>query len=112
LSGTAFLDEDDFASDSAIAAASQQSIKAYVDTAIQTLDIAFKLNEAAGVTIGDVLYISGSSGSKIEMSASDNTDFTKIESLALATTTELDNAEMIGRQSGLLEGIDTSSYTA
>jgi len=31
LSGTAFLDEDNMASDSAIAAASQQSIKAYVD---------------------------------------------------------------------------------
>jgi hypothetical protein len=30
LSGTAFLDEDDMASDSAIAAASQQSIKAYI----------------------------------------------------------------------------------
>lgn len=31
LSGTGFLDEDDLLSDSAIAAASQQSIKAYVD---------------------------------------------------------------------------------
>ena len=34
LSGTAFLDEDDLSSDSAIAAASQQSIKAYVDTRV------------------------------------------------------------------------------
>lgn len=34
LSGTAFLDEDDMASDSAIAAASQQSIKAYFDNAL------------------------------------------------------------------------------
>jgi hypothetical protein len=34
LSGTAFLDEDNMASDSAIAVASQQSIKAYVDTEI------------------------------------------------------------------------------
>lgn len=32
LSGTGFLDEDDMVSDSAIAVASQQSIKAYVDT--------------------------------------------------------------------------------
>jgi hypothetical protein len=31
LSGTAFLDEDAMGSDSAIAVASQQSIKAYVD---------------------------------------------------------------------------------
>lgn len=34
VSGTAFLDEDDMASDSATKLASQQSIKAYVDTAI------------------------------------------------------------------------------
>jgi len=33
LSGTAFLDQDDMSSDSAIAAASQQSVKAYVDAA-------------------------------------------------------------------------------
>jgi hypothetical protein len=112
VSGTAFLDEDDLSSDSATKLASQQSIKAYVDTAIQTLDIAFKLNEVGGVTIGDVLYISGSSGSKIEMSISDNTDFSKVESIALAVSTEADNAEMIGRQSGLLEGLDTSSFSA
>ncbi|MBT8449275.1 MAG: hypothetical protein KJO69_06270, partial [Gammaproteobacteria bacterium] len=34
ISGTAFLDEDDMVSDSATKAASQQSIKAYVDTQI------------------------------------------------------------------------------
>jgi hypothetical protein len=32
LSGTAFLDQDTMSSDSAIAVASQQSIKAYVDS--------------------------------------------------------------------------------
>jgi len=37
LSGTAFLDEDNMASNSAIAAASQQSIKAYVDTELGAL---------------------------------------------------------------------------
>jgi hypothetical protein len=36
LSGTAFLDEDNFASDSATAVASQQSIKAYVATQVAT----------------------------------------------------------------------------
>ena len=46
VSGTAVLDEDDFASDSDTQIATQQSIKAYVDTAIQTLDVAFKLDEA------------------------------------------------------------------
>ena len=39
LSGTAFLDEDNFSSDSAVAVASQQSIKAYVDAAITAEDL-------------------------------------------------------------------------
>ena len=39
LSGTAFLDEDDFASDSNIAVASQQSIKAYVDAQVTAQDL-------------------------------------------------------------------------
>jgi hypothetical protein len=38
LSGTAFLDEDNMASNSAIAAASQQSIKAYVDSEVSSID--------------------------------------------------------------------------
>jgi len=37
LSGTAFLDEDDFSSDSATAAASQQSIKAYIATQVSSV---------------------------------------------------------------------------
>jgi len=39
LSGTAFLDEDDFASDSATKIASQQSIKAYIATQVSVGDI-------------------------------------------------------------------------
>lgn len=38
ISGTAFLDEDAMTSDSAIAVASQQSIKAYVDSKVGTLN--------------------------------------------------------------------------
>lgn len=83
----------------------------YVNDAIQTLDVAFKLDEAGGVTIGEVLYISGSSGTNIEMSLADNTDFTKIEALAVAISTEIDNADMIGRVNGLLVGFNTNSFT-
>jgi hypothetical protein len=39
LSGTAFLDEDTFSSDSAIAVASQQSIKAYIATQVSEGDL-------------------------------------------------------------------------
>ena len=39
VSGSAFLDEDNMASDSATKAASQQSIKAYVDATITAQDL-------------------------------------------------------------------------
>jgi parallel beta helix pectate lyase-like protein len=61
LSGTAFLDEDDMASDSAIAAASQQSIKAYIDTyarlRLASLAALTALTKAS-LTDGDIAYIS------------------------------------------------------
>src|SRR6056300_609686 len=42
LSGSAFLDEDDLSSDSATAVASQQSIKAYVDSQVTAQDLDFQ----------------------------------------------------------------------
>src|SRR6056300_492116 len=42
LSGSAFLDEDDLSSDSATAVASQQSIKAYVDSQVTAHDLDFQ----------------------------------------------------------------------
>ena len=50
ISGTAFKDEDDMASNSATALASQQSIKAYVD------------NEIANVPIGDITAVTAGTG--------------------------------------------------
>ena len=50
LSGDAFLDEDNMASDSATKVASQQSIKAYVDT------------EIAGVPQGDITAVTAGTG--------------------------------------------------
>ena len=47
LSGTAFLDEDNFASDSNVAVASQQSIKAYVATQIATKDNSDEIAEGS-----------------------------------------------------------------
>ena len=55
ISGTAFLDEDDFASDSATKLASQQSIKAYVATQISVGDI-------TSVVAGDGLTGGATSG--------------------------------------------------
>tara|TARA_R110002096_G_scaffold332185_2_gene526200 strand:- start:355 stop:2175 length:1821 start_codon:yes stop_codon:yes gene_type:complete len=56
ISGTAFLDEDNFISDSDTKVASQQSIKAYVATQVLAGDI-------TGVTAGDGLTGGGTSGS-------------------------------------------------
>ena len=47
LSGTGFLDEDNFASDSNVAVASQQSIKAYVATQIATKDNTDEMTEGS-----------------------------------------------------------------
>jgi len=51
VSGTAFLDEDDFASDSATKVASQQSIKAYIATQVSAGDIT-SVVAGAGLTGG------------------------------------------------------------
>jgi hypothetical protein len=56
LSGTAFLDEDDMASDSAIAAASQQSIKAYIASFVASGAVTFSnknFSQDGGMTITD-----------------------------------------------------------
>ena len=74
ISGTAFLDEDNMASDSATKLASQQSIKAYVDAVIaaQDLDIAPDSGTEQQIILpSETLTFSG--GTEIGTSASSNT---------------------------------------
>jgi len=66
LSGSAFLDEDNMASNSATAVASQQSIKAYVDSQVGTVDTLAEIL-ANGNTTG---------GTDIAVSANDDITFT------------------------------------
>ncbi len=66
LSGSAFLDEDNMASDSPTAVASQQSIKAYVDSQVGTVDTLAEIL-ANGNTTG---------GTDIAVSANDDITFT------------------------------------
>ena len=61
LSGTAFLDEDNMVSNSAIAAASQQSIKAYVDATASGLDLKDSSHAATTANLSSA-YSNGSSG--------------------------------------------------
>ena len=58
ISGTAFLDEDNMVSNSATKVASQQSIKAYVDTQVATIPV----GDITAVVAGDGLTGGGTSG--------------------------------------------------
>jgi len=74
ISGTAFLDEDNMASDSATKLASQQSIKAYVDNQIDTdMDLVFAGDSGSGQITMDSETITFSGGTNISTAASGNT---------------------------------------
>ena len=111
VSGTAILDEDDLASDSDTQLATQQSIKAYVDDAIKAVTITAKVNEAGGITKGQVVFISGATGGFPQVSLADNTDFAKSDVLAVATETKTNGQNVAITIAGLVANIDTSAYT-
>jgi hypothetical protein len=74
LSGTAFLDEDNMSSDSATAVASQQSIKAYVDSQVTAQDLDFQGDSGGALSIdldSETFTIAGGTG--IDTSGSGNT---------------------------------------
>jgi hypothetical protein len=74
LSGTAFLDEDNMASDSATAVASQQSIKAYVDSQVTAQDLDFQGDSGGALSIdldSETFTIAGGTG--IDTTGSGNT---------------------------------------
>ena len=89
VSGTAVLDEDDMSSNSATKAATQQSIKAYVDTTLQNedLDIAPDSGSAQSILMSsETLTFSG--GSNIGSSATSNTVTFAISSVVQKTVSQ------------------------
>ena len=87
LSGTAFLDEDNMASDSNNKMASQQSIKAYIDTLLAAQDLDFAPDSGTGQNIVlDSETITFAGGTAIGTSASGNAVTMAITS-AVATLT-------------------------
>ena len=80
LSGTAFKDEDDMASNSATAVASQQSIKAYIDNKLtqEDLDLAADTGTIAIDLDSETLTVTGGTG--IDTSAATNTLTVAIDS--------------------------------
>ena len=74
VSGSAVLDEDDLSSNSATKAATQQSIKAYIDNQITAQDLDIAPDSGTGQSIdlnSETLTFSG--GSNIDSSATSNT---------------------------------------
>jgi hypothetical protein len=87
ISGSAFLDEDNMASNSATKLASQQSIKAYVDSAVaaEDLDIAADSGSNIDVALGsETLTFTGGTG--IDTSVSGTTVTIATDSTIVTTT--------------------------
>ena len=73
-SGSAVLDEDDMSSNSATKAATQQSIKAYVDNSIDTeMDVVFAADSSSGQITLDSETMTIAGGDNITTAASGNT---------------------------------------
>ena len=112
LSGTAFKDEDNMSSDSATAVASQQSIKAYVDSQVtaQDLDISDGSSTIAIDLDSETLGILGGTG--ITSSASGNNVTLAIDSTVVteSSTDTLTNKTISG-SSNTLSNIANSSLT-
>ena len=86
ISGTAFLDEDNMASDSATKVASQQSIKAYVDATItaQDLDVTSDSGTIAIDLDSETLTIAGGTG--IDTTGASNTITIAVDSTVATLT--------------------------
>ena len=87
LSGTAFLDEDNMASNSATKLASQQSIKAYVDAVATAVDLDFQGDSGGALSIdldSESLTLAGGTG--IASTGSSNTVTFAIDSTVTTLT--------------------------
>ena len=89
VSGSAVLDEDDLSSNSATVAATQQSIKAYIDNQITAQDLDIAPDSGTGQSIdlnSETLTFSG--GSNIGSSATSNTVTFAISNVVQLTETQ------------------------
>ena len=86
-SGTAVKDEDNMASDSATAVATQQSIKAYVDNSIDTeMDVVFAADSSSGQITLDSETMTIAGGTNITTAASGNTVTVTLSNNVVTTT--------------------------
>ncbi len=112
ISGSAFLDEDDFASDSATKVASQQSIKAYVNSQVvaQDLDISDG-SSAIDIVLGtETLGLLGGTGITSTASGT-NVTFAIDSTVATKAGSETLTNKTISGSSNTLSNIANSSLT-
>ena len=112
LSGTAFLDEDNMASNSAIAAASQQSIKTYVDATASGLDLKDSSHAATTAALAAVTYANGSSGVGATLTANANGALTVDGQTMVAAERVLVKDQSAGLQNGIYTVTTTGSAGA
>ena len=112
LSGTAFLDEDNMASNSAIAAASQQSIKSYVDATASGLDLKDSSHAATAAALAAVTYSNGSSGVGATLTADNNGALTVDGQTMVAGERVLVKDQSAGAQNGIYSVTATGSAGA
>ena len=86
-SGSAVLDEDDMSSNSATKAATQQSIKAYVDNSIDTeMDVVFAGDSSSGQITLDSETMTFAGGTNVTTAASGNTVTINLSGNVVTTT--------------------------
>jgi len=71
-----------------------------------------KVNEAAGISKGEVVYFSGATGNFGQVSLADNTDFDKSDAIGVAFETKTDGQQIIVTQLGEITQQDTSGMIA
>lgn len=82
-----------------------------IATALATQVFTARIDEAGGMVVGDVVYINGATGNQMEASKAINSDFDKIEAIAICIEAGSDNDTVSFQNFGELSGVDTSSYT-
>ena len=80
-------------------------------TTVDALIVSAKVNEAGGIIAGQVVYLSGATGGFPQVSLASNDDYTKSDVLAIANETKTSGQTIAVTLSGIVENIDTSSFT-
>ena len=112
LSGTAFLHEITLGSNSAVAAASQQSIKSYVDGKVSGLDLKDSSHAATTAALAAVTYSNGSSGVGATLTADANGALTVDGQTMVAGERLLVKDQSAGAQNGIYSVTATGSAGA